>query len=124
MNDKPIILLVDDDDINLQILGVMLSESAKLMVANSPERALKALEKRIPDVIITDVQMPGMNGFELAQNIRQKTETASTPIIFISSDMTEEANQTAQAIAHTRYLLKPFDKEKIFEAIDCFIQQS
>lgn len=105
------ILIVDDREENLLALEAVLSaKSYRLVKAYSGEEALKYVLKEEFAVIIMDVQMPGINGFETAKMIRQREKTKNVPIIFITA-----LSQTVENIIHgysvgaIDYIIKPFD---------------
>jgi len=87
------ILLVDDDSKNLTVLETVLANPAyRLVRAESADQALLALIDREFALLILDIQMPGMNGFELAQMIKKRKKTAHVPIIFLTAYYNEDAH--------------------------------
>src|SRR5437879_2029824 len=80
------ILLVDDERRNLTVLESILDDpSYRLVAAESADQALLALVASEFAVIVLDIHMPGMNGFELAQMVKRRPKTASIPIIFLTA---------------------------------------
>jgi PAS domain S-box-containing protein len=107
------ILIVDDRATNLIALDGLLSNDERLLItAQSGKEALEILSREKIDLILLDVQMPDMNGFELAQIIKSKKETAEIPIIFASA---EKVDRTSRMKGFEQgaidYLLKPLDPE-------------
>lgn len=107
------ILIVDDRATNLIALDGLLSNGERVLIsAQSGKDALEILSREKIDLILLDVQMPGMNGFELAQVIKSKKETAEIPIIFASA---EKVDRTSRMKGFEEgaidYLLKPLDPE-------------
>lgn len=87
------ILIVDDDAKNLTVLETVLADSSyRLVRATSADEALLALIDREFALLILDIQMPGMNGFELAQMIKNRKKTAHVPIIFLTAYYNEDAH--------------------------------
>src|SRR5437868_560350 len=85
------ILIVDDEPKNLTALETVLDDpSYRLVRAGSGDEALLALVKEEFALLILDIQMPGMNGFELAQMVKQRKKTASIPIIFLTAYYSED----------------------------------
>jgi len=118
-NTEKKILAVDDADIILHILNVFLRDSEyKLTSAASGEIALNFLQKHHPDLFILDIDMPEMNGFELAQRIRASGQTA--PIIFLTSNSTEESIIKALQVGAADFIAKPICKAKLLERIAKF----
>jgi signal transduction histidine kinase len=91
VDDSPInILLVDDEPRNLTVLeSILLDPGYRLVRAESPNQALLALVQEEFALIVLDIQMPGMSGFELAQMVKQRKKTAGVPIIFLTAYFSE-----------------------------------
>jgi len=103
------ILLVDDAKANLDILVEGLKGDHKLSLALSGEMALQAAVRTPPDLVLLDIMMPGMDGYEVCRRMRQMPETAEVPIMFLSS-LEEVQNKTLGFEAGANdYLTKPFE---------------
>jgi PAS domain S-box-containing protein len=90
-HDRVSILLVDDEPRNLTVLESVLDDQGyRLVRAESAERALLALVAEEFALLVVDIQMPGMNGFDLAQMIKQRQKTAGVPIIFLTAYYSED----------------------------------
>lgn len=87
------VLIVDDEPTNLRVLNQILSDSYKLIFAKSGKEALRLVEKERPDLILLDVMMPDLTGYEVCQHLKQQKQFKSIPIIFITalSDPDDEA---------------------------------
>jgi PAS domain S-box-containing protein len=110
---KASILIVDDRPANLIALDALLSNDERTLIpAHSGEEALKiALSQRI-DLILLDVQMPNMNGFEVAQVLKSKKQTADIPILFASAEKIDHASRMKGfEEGAVDYLFKPLDPE-------------
>ncbi|MCH5252454.1 MAG: response regulator [Lachnospiraceae bacterium] len=83
---KNVILVVDDDKANLMRAQTILSSDYRVSAANSGKAALKYLENNRPDLILLDINMPEMDGFEVIEQIRQNKEIADIPVIFLTAD--------------------------------------
>jgi two-component system sensor histidine kinase/response regulator len=107
---KPILLAVDDVPDNLDVLVALLSDDYVVKVANSGERALKILDSgKIPDLILLDVMMPDMNGFETCKRIKANPATADIPVIFLTA-MSEATDVTQGfAVGAVDFVTKPAD---------------
>jgi sigma-B regulation protein RsbU (phosphoserine phosphatase) len=103
------ILIVDDAKANLDILVEGLKADHKLSLALNGEMALQIAQKTTPDLVLLDIMMPGMDGYEVCRQMRQMPETAEVPIMFLSS-LEEVQNKTRGfEVGANDYLTKPFD---------------
>jgi phosphoserine phosphatase RsbU/P len=103
------VLLVDDAKVNLDILVEGLKSDHKLSLALNGETALQIASRTPPDLVLLDIVMPGMDGYEVCRRIRQMPETSEVPIMFLSS-LEEIQNKTLGFEAGANdYLTKPFD---------------
>ncbi|WP_258000513.1 PAS domain S-box protein [Bacillus sp. Marseille-P3661] len=122
-NEKINILLVDDRPENLLTLKAVLASPAyNLITANCGEEALKCVLKDDFAVILLDVQMPGINGFETAKLIKQRENSRHIPIIFITaiSQATENVNQ-GYSVGAVDYIFKPFNAEILKSKVHAFV---
>ena len=103
------VLLVDDAKSNLDILVEGLKSDHKLSLALNGETALQAAARTPPDLVLLDIVMPGLDGYEVCRRLRQMPQTAEVPIMFLSS-LEEVQNKTRGFEAGANdYLTKPFD---------------
>ena len=111
MEPKVNILIVDDYSPNLIALGAVLSDPLyNLVEAQSGQEALEALEKYDIALVLLDIQMPGMDGYEVAKRIRTSPRTKTIPIIFITAVFREDpAVLRGYEVGGQDYLSKPFD---------------
>jgi DNA-binding response OmpR family regulator len=85
LSDKTI-LIVDDDKQVRELIAIYLHEEGfRTMLANDGAEAITAVSKQLPDLVLADVNMPEMNGLELAQRLRSDPQTASIPILMLSA---------------------------------------
>ena len=103
------VLLVDDAKANLDILVEGLKSDHKLSLALNGETALQIAARTPPDLVLLDIMMPGLDGYEVCRRLRQMPETAEVPIMFLSS-LEEVQNKTRGFEAGANdYLTKPFE---------------
>src|SRR3954447_4637717 len=109
--ERPSVLLVDDRPENLLALTAVLEPlDVRLVTAGSGEEGLRALLGEDFAVVLLDVQMPGMDGFETAEYIRGRDRSARTPIIFLPAVSTDMAQvRRGYEAAAVDYVVKPFD---------------
>ena len=89
--DKPTVLVVDDTAENLTLMSFLLKDLYKVKVANSGEKALRiAQHQPQPDLILLDIMMPEMDGYEVCRRLRQEATTRDIPIIFLTAKASVE----------------------------------
>jgi len=117
------ILVVDDNLENLKVVCSLLKEKKyQIALAENGERALKILEEIKIDLILLDIMMPEMDGFEVCRLIKKNPETENIPIIFLTAKSeTGEIVKGFQA-GGVDYITKPFVKEELFARVNNHIQ--
>jgi diguanylate cyclase (GGDEF)-like protein len=112
------ILIVDDVLENLQLLGKILEQNGYLTrKAMSGKMALNAVAECQPDLILLDIRMPGMNGYEVCQQLKSSPNTASIPIVFLSAASNIEDKVEAFKIGGSDYITKPFHAEEVLARV-------
>lgn len=102
------VLVVDDTETNIDILVETLGDDYDVSVAMDGESALEAVEDDMPDLILLDIMMPGMDGYEVCETLKGDAATSSIPIIFLTA-MTEEQDEArGLALGAVDYITKPF----------------
>ena len=115
---KPFILIVDDVPKNLRILGSILSSKGyHFTPAANGRQALKIIGKRLPDLILLDIMMPEMDGFEVCHQLKSENDTKDVPVIFISALTDTSDKIKAFEAGGVDYITKPFQKEEVFARI-------
>jgi len=105
---KPIILAVDDTKENLMVIGQLLQPYYHVRVANSGQRALKAVASPPkPDLILLDVMMPEMDGYEVLAELRADPQTHDIPVIFVTAIDTDEDEELGLSLGAVDYVTKP-----------------
>ncbi|WP_419146780.1 response regulator [Pseudoalteromonas 'SMAR'] len=104
---KPLILAVDDEATNLQVLRQTLAAEYRLKFAKSGELALELISQERPDLILLDVMMPGMTGFEVCAKLKQNSGTAHIPIIFVTALSEEFDEAKGFELGAVDYITKP-----------------
>lgn len=103
------ILIVDDTPANIQVLGQTLAAKGyKIVIATNGVQALKAVEQSIPDLILLDVNMPEMDGFETCKRLKELKEFEDIPIIFLTARTDTEDIVNAFQVGGADYITKPF----------------
>lgn len=122
--DEPInILIVEDNSLNLQVLTDFLGgNNYNFLIAQEGNRAISIARRRKPDLILLDINLPGMNGFEICKILKADTETQDIPIIFISALNQIENKVNGFKVGGTDYIVKPFQKEEVIVRVDSQIK--
>ena len=117
MSKRPRILIVDDHPLNVQILEDLLEDDYQLAMATSGEEALTLTTAFAPDLILLDVMMPGMDGYETCRRIRAMPISSYTKIIMVSAKaMPSEREQGFEAGADG-YITKPFENADLMDKV-------
>jgi putative nucleotidyltransferase with HDIG domain len=121
--DRGSIVIVDDNANNLQVLSSMLQqEGYKVRPALSGEQALRAISASPPDLVLLDIRMPGMDGYETCRRLKATPATAGIPVIFISALAESEDKLAAFAIGGVDYVSKPFQAEEVLARVRAHLQ--
>ena len=119
---KKIILVVDDDKTNLMLAQKILLPDYRIAATNSGKAALKYLENNRPDLILLDINMPEMDGFEVMTQILQNEETASIPIIFLTADNQAETEIRCFQMGAMDFVGKPFIPDVLLSRVSKTIE--
>lgn len=108
MENKAVILIVDDVPTNVQALALLLKDDYALKVATSGSRALElAGQEPIPDLILLDVQMPEMDGYDVLKLLKENSDTAQIPIIFVTGKDSVDEEEHGLLLGAVDYIVKP-----------------
>src|SRR3954447_3804040 len=121
--ERPRVLLVDDDERNLLAVATVLEDLGEVVLARSGEEALRHLLKGEFAVILLDVYMPGMDGYETAQIIRGRDQTKGIPIVFLSAVNKEAEHQLrGYSMGAVDYVFKPVDPIILRSKVAVFVE--
>jgi len=102
------ILLADDDRGVANIVGRVLGDECGLIVAHDGLEALAAVEERVPDLILLDIHMPGLNGWEVLEHLRHGERTRTTPVIMLTGCVDDQDKDDGFGLGADDYVTKPF----------------
>jgi len=120
----PLVMVVDDSLTVRKITSRLLSrEGYQVVTAKDGVDALQQMQTSMPDVMLVDIEMPRMDGFELTKNIRGDQQTADIPIIMITSRTAEKHRNYARELGVNVYLGKPYQEEELLGHIESFLKQ-
>ncbi len=122
MLSKPRVLGVDDNPRNLSILRKTLGEEFQLTGVASGEEALEETRRNIPDVILLDVMMPGMDGYETCRRMRARPELSSSKILMVSAKGSAEDRLEGYGAGADDYVVKPFDPDELLAKVRVYVR--
>jgi len=124
MNKYMHVLIVDDNPQNLKILGNVLKENTdyRLAFALNGEEALEYISKSVPDMILLDVMMPGLDGFQVCEKIKEIEETKDIPVIFITAKSEPEDIVKGFNAGGVDYVTKPFNEAELLVRINTHME--
>lgn len=117
MQEKRKILAVDDNSINLAVIEELLGSQYNLITVSTGIDALKVAQEFRPDLILLDIMLQGMNGYEVCQQIRKSSSLKHTKIIMVSAKAMTSDRLKGYQIGADDYLAKPFDGEELLAKI-------
>ena len=123
VNQKSIVA-VDDSQIVLQTLERMLGDRYAFQGFSKAQRALDYIERRPPSLILLDIDMPEMDGYEMLELITEKTELRNIPVIFLTSHKDRDNVLRAVESGAAAYVIKPIDKEILTDKIEALLRRS
>jgi len=116
------ILITDDEKTNLDVLGGILSPMYNLLISRSGPRALALAKEHKPDLILLDVLMPEMSGFEVISELKGADETNGIPVIFITGLSSVEDEEKGFFLGAVDYITKPFNKAIVKARVNTHIK--
>lgn len=112
MDAMPSLLVVDDEPAILRMVTVVLQDSGwDVAAVHDAEQALEVLQRSRPDVILSDVRLPGMDGVQLAEHVKSEPELASTPVLLMSAGRVPPHRADG-------FLPKPFDIDELASLVE------
>ena len=119
----PLILVVDDDQVSLQLTkGILSSSGYDIATAASGRDALFTLREVKPDLILLDVMMPEMNGYDVCSRLKEDKEIAFIPVIFVTALEEEQDKAKAFAVGGADYVVKPINREMLCKTVNKHLQ--
>lgn len=119
---KKIILIVDDDRLTLSTAQKLLEGEYKAVAVNSGKQAFKYLERHTPDLILLDINMPELDGFEVMAKLQRDTHWNKIPVIFLTADRSAETEIECFRVGANDYISKPFEPNIMLSRIRSTIE--
>lgn len=115
---KPLIMCVDDDEVTLKLLERLIANAGwDVITAGNGRDALEKVKKARPDVVLLDIMMPEMDGYEVCSRLQENNETSYIPVIFVTALGEEQDKAKAFSVGGADYLVKPIQKDALLEKI-------
>ena len=123
MDEKKNIFIVDDIEENLQVIGTILKENnLNISFARNGTQAIAGIEKKLPDLILLDITMPDIDGFEVCGKLKANPATEDIPIIFLTARTQTEEIVRGFRTGAVDYVTKPFNKEELLARVSTHLQ--
>jgi diguanylate cyclase (GGDEF)-like protein len=119
---KYVILAVDDEKVNLCMLNQILSSDYTVLIAKSGKEALKRVEREHPDLILLDIIMPDMSGFDVIDELKKSEHASKIPVIFITGLSADEDEEKGFSLGAVDYITKPFKNAIVRARVRTHIQ--
>jgi len=113
------VLVVDDEPEITEIVETFLSDAGyQVMVENAPTKAVEKAQNFVPDVILLDIMMPGMDGYDICEELKKDTRFLTTPIIFLTGkDRNDDMGRSFKS-GGDMFIKKPFSCERLLEILN------
>jgi len=121
----PKILIVDDEpNIVIPLQFLMEQNGYRALVAQSGEEALEMISKEKPDLVLLDIMLPGVDGFEVCEIIRLNPEWRHTRVIFLTAKGRDVDIAKGMVLGADEYITKPFSNQQIIEAVKKLLEEA
>ena len=112
------ILVIDDVSANLKYAAMVLRDQYGVTMMKSGKDALEYLRDYIPDLILLDICMQGMNGYEVMEHLKKNPATAKIPVILITAEFEEESREKGISLGAVDFINKPFEPQVLLNRIE------
>ncbi len=117
------VLICDDDPVILRLLEVNLElEGYEVLTAHHGEEALEIANRELPDLVILDIMMPRLDGYQTCERLKNADETKDIPVVFLSAKAQASDIEKGKTYGVADYLTKPFDPDTLVETIERLLQ--
>ena len=120
------LLYIDDNPVNLALMEGLFEgqETLRLATSADPRAALERLFADPVDVLLLDLQMPQLDGFQLHQRLCQAPATARLPVVAVSADVTDTTRERCRDLGFVDYVTKPVDATRLFAAVELALERA
>ncbi len=124
MASKKILVVEDEPDIRKLVHYNLAQERFKVVEAEDGERALRAIQREKPDLVILDLMLPGLSGLELCRTLRERAETARLPILMLTAKAGEADRVVGLEMGADDYLTKPFSPRELVARVKAILRRT
>jgi len=114
------ILAVDDEPLNLMIIKELFDDTHDITLVDSGEKAIEQLGKKVPNLILLDVMMPGIDGIEVCKSVRANPNMSDVKIIMVSGKTYDVDIQAGLSAGANHYISKPFDMMALVDLVESY----
>ena len=115
------VLIVEDTELNIDLLTQLLEDDYNLVVARDGTEGVALAIAHQPDLILMDINLPGIDGYEATRRIRAEAALKTTPIVGLSAHARSSPEEMAKGAGCNAYLTKPIDDEALFSTLKAFL---
>ena len=113
------VLICDDDPVILRLLEVNLElEGYDVLIAHHGEEALEIASRELPDLVILDIMMPRLDGYQTCQKLKAQPSTEDIPVVFLSAKAQQSDIEKGKGFGVADYLTKPFDPNDLLDVVE------
>ncbi len=123
MNRKPIILIIDDekDFCHFMRMNLESTNKYKIFVSTNAKSGIKTAIRKKPDLVLLDIMMPNISGFEVLQKLKENINTTSIPVIMLTALSDDESVGKAMGLYSHEYIVKPVEMDSLVSKIDSIL---
>ena len=118
-----ILLVEDSPTVRYVVAKLLTGQGYEVITAGDGEEAVKFAQDKLPSLIILDVILPKMNGYQVCRRLKATTDTSGIPIIMLTSKGKDSDRRWGMEQGADAYLIKPFEDQALFEAVSQFVPQ-
>ena len=116
------LFLVDDNFINLEVGKSVLSDKYSVLTIPSGEKLFSVMKKTRPDMILLDIEMPGMSGFDVIKDLKAAPETKDIPVIFLTANTDPVNEGMGRSLGAVDFILKPYNPQYLLDKIELYFR--
>ncbi|MGD8524808.1 MAG: response regulator [Thioalkalispiraceae bacterium] len=123
MPDKKTIIYIEDNPTNLKLVEQLIKRKGDLdfLSATEPHRGIELITEHLPDLILLDINLPDMNGFEILEILRNQDNTAAIPVIAVSANAMPSDLEKGMAAGFNAYITKPINISDFYKQVEQFL---